>query len=78
MRASPSYERLYYDVLKRIARDYMTPDQLRRDADKVGLEYADYLEMSYENVKGEAERAVRGKRRPRAAGEAVPASKEGT
>lgn len=55
----------YYDALKRIARVYMTPDQLRRDANKIGLEFEEYIEMSYDNIQVEAERAIKGRRRPR-------------
>lgn len=63
-RERASRELLYFDVLKRIARGYMTPDQLRRDADNIGLSYEEYLEMSYENIQSEAQRAIKGKRRP--------------
>jgi len=61
---STANEQAYFDALKRIARNYMTPDQIRRDAKNVGLDYEEYLEMSYENIKAEAERAIKGKRRP--------------
>lgn len=57
----------YFDVLKRIGRQYMTPDQIRRDAKNTGLSYVEYLEMSYENIQEEARRAIHRKRRPRAA-----------
>lgn len=52
-----------YDALKRIARNYMTPVQIRRDAKKnVGLDYEEYLEMSYENIQTDAARAIKGVR----------------
>lgn len=60
-----SNEQLYFDTLKKIAKAYMTPDQIRRDVKNSGLSYEEYLESSYENVKWEAERAIKGKRRPR-------------
>lgn len=60
----PSNEQLYYDTLKRIARDYMTPAQLFRTAKNVGLQPDEHMEMSYENIQAEAERAIHGKRRP--------------
>jgi hypothetical protein len=60
-----SDEQAYYDTLKRIARGFMTPDQIRRDSDNMGLGYEEYLEMSYENIQVEAERAIKGKRRPK-------------
>lgn len=54
----------YYDCLKRI-RAYMTPEQIQRDVKNVGVEYAEYLEMAYENILDEAARAIKGKRRPK-------------
>lgn len=60
-----SDEQRYYDTLKKIARRYMTPDQIRRDAKNAGLDYDEYLEMSYENIQLDAERAIKGKRRPK-------------
>lgn len=54
----------YFDALKRIM-NYMTPDQIRRDAKNVGLGYQEYLEMSYENILSEAKRATHNKRRPK-------------
>jgi hypothetical protein len=51
-----------FDALKRITK-YMTPDQIRRDAKKgMGLDYEEYLEMSYENIQNDAKRAVHGVR----------------
>jgi hypothetical protein len=60
----PSKEQRYYDALKKIAREYMTPAQLYRTAKSVGLEPHEHLEMAYENIKGEAERAIYCRRRP--------------
>jgi hypothetical protein len=62
-----SNEQRYYDTLKRIAKSYMTPDQIRRDADRGNLctdSYEEFLEMAYENIQGEARIAIKGKRRP--------------
>lgn len=45
-------------TLKRISKDYQTPDQLRRNSEKqYGLEYGEALEMAYENVQEEARNA---------------------
>jgi len=61
-----SHEQYYYDVLKRIAKGYQTPDQLRRRSEKDwGLEYHEALEMTFENLQAEAARAIHGKRRPK-------------
>ena len=58
-------ERLYYDTLKRIAKEYMTTEQLIRRAEKMyGVSYHEALEMSYDNIQGAAADAIRGKRRP--------------
>ena len=54
-----------YDTLKRIAREYQTPDQLRRNSERdFGCDYEDALEMAYENLQQEAESAIKGVRRP--------------
>lgn len=58
-------ETTYYDTLRKIARDFMTPDQLRRAAQKsYGLDYEEALEMAYENIQSLAKAAIHGKRRP--------------
>lgn len=59
-----SNEQRYYDALRRIARDYQTADQLRRNAGQYGLEHIDELEMAYENIQEEAKLAIKGRRRP--------------
>ena len=61
----PTKEQRMYDALKRIARDYMSPSQIRRDSERSGLGYEEYLEMSYENIQTLAADAIRGMRRPR-------------
>lgn len=50
-----------FDALKRIQK-YMTPDQLRRGARNIGLEYEEHIEMAYENIQAEAKRATFGMR----------------
>jgi hypothetical protein len=54
-------------TLRRIAHGYMTPAQIRRDAgrDCSALDYAEYLEMSYENIQQEAKNALKGVRLPK-------------
>jgi len=62
---STTNEQLYYDTLKRIAKEYMTTEQLQRRAEKMyGVSYHEALEMSYDNIQGDAALAIRGKRRP--------------
>lgn len=61
-----SNEQRYFDALRRIARGYQTPDQLRRNSEKeYGVRYEEALEMAYENLQAEAKCAIRGKRRPK-------------
>jgi len=56
----------YYDVLKHIAKDFMTADELRKNAEgRYGLPYAEALEMAYENMQRTAKEALQGRRRPR-------------
>lgn len=56
-------EQRMYDALKRIAKDYMTLNQIRQDSGGA-LDYTEYLEMAYENIKVEAAQAIKGLRRP--------------
>lgn len=58
-------EQRYYDALQRIARQYQSPDKLRKHAGQYGLSHLEELEMAYENIQGEAETAIKGKRRPK-------------
>lgn len=60
-----SNEGLYYEALRKIAKDYQTSDQLRRRAGQYGCSHIEELEMAYENMQLEAQRAIRGRRRPR-------------
>lgn len=55
-----------YDALRRIAKEYMSPTQLRRSSQWLyGLEYDEALEVAYENIIAEARSALRGIRRPK-------------
>lgn len=60
-----SNEQTYFDALKRIARGYQTSDQLRKRAGQYGCSHTEELEMAYENMQQVAERAIKGKRRPK-------------
>lgn len=56
----------YYHTLKRISKDYMTPERIRRSAERDPvLSYEETLEMAYDNLQAEAADAIRGKRAPR-------------
>jgi antitoxin component HigA of HigAB toxin-antitoxin module len=61
LKKKQSNEQRYFDALKRI-RHYMTPEQIRRD--NLGLDYTEYLEMAYENIKLEAAHAIKNRKRP--------------
>ena len=59
-------ELLYFMTLKKIARGYMTTEQLKSRAGKeYGVSYHEALEMAYDNIQAEAAAATHGKRRPR-------------
>lgn len=50
-------------ALIRIYKNYQTPDQLRRNAERdFGCSYDEAIEMAYENLQSEAKGAVRGVR----------------
>ncbi len=47
-------------ILIRISKHYMTPAQIEKNCKKsYGLDYEEALEMSYDNIKGEAANAVK-------------------
>ena len=61
--ARTDYEARFCAALRRIAA-YDSPARLRRDAEKrYGLEYAEAIEMAYENIQAEARNALGGYRR---------------
>lgn len=61
-----SNEAIYFAVLRRIAKEYQTTEELRRHSLKqYGLPYEEALEMAYQNLQAEAARAIRGRRRPK-------------
>jgi len=50
-------------MLIRISKHYMTPDQMQRNHDRgrgMGPSYQEELEMAYENIQWDAQRAVKG------------------
>ncbi len=62
-----------YATLRRIAKGYQTPDQLRRRSEKDwGVGYEEALEMAYENLQQEAANAIHGLRLRKS-----PAQREG-
>ena len=59
-------EQHYYDVLKRIAKDYDKSEKIIKNAEKDhGLGPQEALEYAYDNIQYEAAIAIKGKRRPR-------------
>jgi hypothetical protein len=60
-----SNEQIYFDALKKIARGYQTIEQLRKRGGQYGLDANEEIELAYDNIQHEAERAIKGKRRPR-------------
>lgn len=48
-------------TLKKIAKGYMTPAQIKRHSEKMyGLDAEETLEMSYENIQDDAASAMKG------------------
>lgn len=63
---SKADERLYFDLLRRIVREYQSAARLRRMSERdFGLPFEEVLEMAYENIQMEAAQAIRGKHRPK-------------
>ena len=61
-----SNEQHYYDILKHIARNYQSPEQLRRNAEKqYGIDAEEAIEYAYENIMWDARKAIKGKKRPK-------------
>lgn len=48
-------------TLKKISKDYMSPEQLRKKSDKeYGLEFEECIEMVYDNIQSDAANASKG------------------
>lgn len=58
-----SREEKYRHTLTRIAKEYLTPSQLKKLATKRGANYLEQLEMAYENIQEEAKSAIKGRRK---------------
>lgn len=57
-------EQRYYDALRRIT-GYQSVGRLRRHSERDwGLSFVEALEGAYENMREDAKRAIRGRRRP--------------
>jgi hypothetical protein len=53
------YEQMYL-ALHRIARGYVSTEQVDRNAARMGLSPHEYLEFAYENIQQEAKNGLRG------------------
>lgn len=54
---------IMHEALRRIAKEYQTPDQLRKSCEKqYGLSYNESITMAYENLQAEAKQAIKGVR----------------
>lgn len=48
-------------TLKIIAKEYETPEKLRKDSEKkYGLDFEEAIEMAYENIQNEAKKTIKG------------------
>lgn len=66
-----SNESRYYEALRRISKDYLSPERIERVAEKkYGLSYHEALECAYENIQADAAEAIRGRKPPKEFGTA--------
>ena len=47
-------------ALREIANGYQTPDELRKNASKLGLSFEEAIEMAYENIQETAKEGYKG------------------
>lgn len=57
-------ERRLYKALKTIAKDFLTPDQIRLSYD-IGLDKEEEIQAAYENIQEVARAAIKGVRLPK-------------
>ena len=67
------YEQMYL-ALHRIARGYVSTEQVDRNAARMGLSSHEYLEFAYENIQQEAKNGLFKIRRPQSATFITPSS----
>ena len=53
------YEQMYL-ALRRIAKGYVTVEQMPRNAERLGLSQQEFMEFAYENIQQEAKNGLRG------------------
>lgn len=64
MKINVAHYNKMYDALKAIAKDYQTPEQLKKNSKgQWGLDYEESLEMAYENIQQLAKDATKNVRR---------------
>lgn len=63
--AKASNEQRYFDALKRIASYQPSERLLRHGEQDWGVSGPEALEMAYDNIQGDAKRAIYGRRRPK-------------
>ena len=63
---SEKHEQEYFDALRKIAKEFHSPETLKKAAEKqYGLGPEEAIEMAYENIQGIAASAIRGRSRPK-------------
>jgi hypothetical protein len=67
------FEEMYLS-LRRIAKGYMTPAQIRRESAKGVLSFEEYIEMAYDNIQAEAKNGLHGIRLPKSITYITPSS----
>lgn len=70
---SERYEHMYL-ALRRIAKGYVSTEQVDRNAERLGLSPHEYIEFAYENIQQEAKNGLRGVRLPKTVTHITPYS----
>jgi len=63
-----------YETLRRIAKGYVTIEQVPRNAQRLGLSEREFLEFAYENIQQDAKNGLKGIRRPKSVASLTAAS----
>ena len=67
------FEQMYL-ALRRIAKGYVTVEQMPRNALRLGLSQQEFMEFAYENIQQEAKNGLRGVRLPKSVTYITPSS----
>jgi len=63
-----------YLALRRIAKGYVTTDQIEKNANRLGLTSQEFMEYAYDNIQQEAKNGLKGIRLPKSIVYLTPSS----